>query len=775
MSEVRQVAVIGAGVMGAGIAAQITNAGVPVVLLDIVPAGVENRNAIADNAVKRLLGTEPAAFMHKANATLITTGNIEDNMQLLGDADWIVEAVVERLDVKRSVYKKIDAVRKPGSIVSSNTSTIPLRDLTAQMPEQFTRDFLVTHFFNPPRYMRLLELVSAEHTRPEAVATIRTFADVALGKGVVMAKDTPGFIGNRIGVFWLQCAVLEAMDAGLTVEEADAVMSRPVGIPKTGVFGLLDLVGLDLQPHVLESLHASLPTQDAFQRVFRVPALMTKMIAEGYTGRKGKGGFYRLNEASGTRVKEAIDFESGDYRPVAKPQFESLAAVKEKGLRALVSHPDKGGAYAWRVLAQTLSYAASLVPAIADDIVAVDDAMKLGYNWKHGPFELIDQLGTSWFVERLRAEGMPVPPLLASAGERPFYRAEKGHLRYMSVEGEYRAVQRVPGTLLLADVKRRSAPLAKNGSASLWDIDDGVVCLEFHTKMNALDPDILAMIHKAINIVPKDYKALVVYNEASNFSVGANLGLLLYTANIAAWPEIESMVSQGQAAYRALKYAPFPVVGAPAGMALGGGCEVLLHCDAIQAHAETYIGLVEAGAGLIPGWGGCKEMLFRWVGHPNGVKGPMPPVTKVFETISTAVVAKSAIQAKELRFLRPDDGITMNRGRLLADAKATALALAENYSPPEAAEIRLPGPSAKLALHMAVDGFRKLGMATAHDEQVAKTLAQVLSGGDTDITDALSEDDLLGLERKAFMTLVRHPATLARMEHLLETGKPLRN
>ncbi|MFQ5935121.1 MAG: 3-hydroxyacyl-CoA dehydrogenase NAD-binding domain-containing protein [Acidiferrobacterales bacterium] len=773
MPEIRKAAVLGAGVMGAGIAAHLTNADVPVVLLDIVPEGATSRKVVAEGAVERMLKTQPAAFMHKRNASLITPGNIEDHMARLADADWIVEAVVERLDVKHAVYEKIEAVRKDNAIVSSNTSTIPLGDLTVGMSARFKRNFLITHFFNPPRYMRLLEVVSGKHTRPQAVDTIRNFADAALGKGVVMAKDTPGFIGNRIGVFWLQCALLEAIELGLTVEEADAVMSKPVGIPRTGVFGLLDLVGLDLQPHVLESMHSSLPKHDAFQKVFRVPELVLRMIDDGYTGRKGKGGFYRINKASGNKVKEAIDLVTGEYRAAVTPQLESLA--QNGGLRALASHEDKGGRYAWRVLSQTLSYAASLVPEIADDIVAVDGAMKLGYNWKFGPFELLDQLGPAWFAERLQAESKPVPELLAKAGSRSFYEVDQGHLHYLNVDGGYSAVPRASGVLLLADIKRSREPITRNVSASLWDIDDGVLCLEFHTKMNALDPNVLSMIQQAIDIVPEQYKALVIYNESRHFSAGANLGLLLYAANMAAWSEIESMVRQGQEAYRALKYAPFPVVGAPAGMALGGGCEVLLHCDAIQAHAETYIGLVEVGAGVVPAWGGCKEMLLRWMAHPNAAKGPMPPVMKVFETISTAVVAKSAAEAQVHRFLRPDDGITMNRDRLLADAKAKALALARNYTPPQPPEIHLPGPTAKAALEMAVDNFRRLGKATAHDEHVAKALAEVVSGGDADITDTLSEDDVLALERAAFMQLVRHSATLARMEHLLETGKPLRN
>ena len=774
--QIRKVAVVGAGLMGSGIAAHVTNAGVQVVLLDIVPPAADNRNVIAEGAVQKLLKSEPAAFMHKRNAKLITTGNTEDDLELLADCDWIIEAVIENLDVKRNLYARLDQVRKPGSVVSSNTSTIPLGQLVAEMPASSRADFLITHFFNPPRYMRLLEVVAGPDTRNDASSAIREFCDVSLGKGVVDCKDTPGFIGNRIGIYWIQCAVLEAIDAGLTVEEADAVLGRPIGAPKTGVFGLADLVGLDLLPHVLQSLHTHLPNDDPFMTKSAVPAVIEDMLANGYTGRKGKGGFYRLNRDGGKRVKEAKDLVTGEYRVSVKAELQSLAASKIGGLRALVEHDDKGGRYAWRVLAETLSYAATLVPTITDDIVAVDTAMRLGFNWDFGPFELIDKLGSAWFAERLEAEGMEVPDLLKTAAGRAFYRVEAGTLEYLAVDGEYTAVKRPPGVLLLADVKRVSKPLAKNGSASVWDIGDGVACLEFHSKMNAIDPPIMEMVRKAIGIVGgEDFKALVIHNEAANFSVGANIGLAMFAINIAAYPAVEGMIREGQSVYQALKSAAFPVVGAPSGMALGGGCEALLHCDAVQAHAETYMGLVEVGVGLIPGWGGCKEMLQRWYANKKRPGGPMPPVTKVFETISVASVARSAAEAKDLLFLRPGDGVSMNRDRLLADAKERALAMVEGYEPLEAPEISLPGPSAKAAMGLAVRNFRLLGKATAYDEVVADQLAGVLSGGDTDMSKPLDTDALLTLERKAFMNLVRQSGTTARIEHMLETGKPLRN
>ena len=775
--RIERAAVIGAGVMGSGIAAHVANAGVPVLLLDIVPPQANNRNALAEAAVERMLKAEPAPFMSKAAARLVTAGNLEDDLAKLAEVDWVVEAVIEDAEVKRALYAKLEALRKKGSIVSSNTSTIPLAKLTEGLPRSFARDFLITHFFNPPRYMRLLELVAGPSTRKTATEAIWRFADERLGKGVVECKDTPGFIANRIGTLWLQVAVGSALELELSVEEADAVAGRPMGIPKTGVFGLLDLVGIDLMPHVAASMLASLPAGDMYRSLFKEIPLVGKMIAEGYTGRKGKGGFYRLaRKGGGERVKESIDLESGAYAPSTRPQLESIEAARKGGLKALVEHPDKGGQYAWRVLSHTLAYAASLVPEIADTIPALDQAMRLGYAWRYGPFELIDQLGTGWFAEKLKAAGMTVPPLLERAGGRPFYKTDGGKLHYLKTDGEYAELTRPAGVLLLADIKRASEPLARNGSASLWDIGDGVVCLEFRSKMNAMDPDILDLVQKAIKLVKEKYKALVIHNEADNFSVGANIGLALFAANVALWPMIEEMVAKGQATYKALKYAPFPVVAAPSGMALGGGCEILLHSSAVQAHAETYMGLVEVGVGLVPGWGGCKEVLTRWLLNPKRPGGPMPAIGKAFEMIGTAQVAKSAFEAKEMLLLRESDAITMNRDRLLADAKAKALKLAKRYKAPEPPkEIRLPGRSAKVALELAVEGFRRQGKATAHDVTVSGELATVLSGGDTDITETLGEDDLTKLERRAFMTLVRSEATLERIEHMLETGKPLRN
>ncbi len=779
--EIKKVAVIGAGVMGVAIAAHVTNAGLPVVLLDIVSKDPNDRSAIARGAVEKALKTEPAPFMSPRNAKLITPGNLEDDIQLLADCDWIVEAIIENVNIKHDLYAKLEKVRKSGSIISSNTSTIPLKNLIEGRSESFQKDFAITHFFNPPRYMRLLELVSGKETAKDVTETLAAFCDVRLGKGVVRCHDTPGFIANRIGMMWMQAGLNSAEDNGLTVEEADAVAGKVMGFPSTGLFGLFDLVGIDLMPHVSSSMAANLTDTDLYRTQYRDSPIIKQLIDTGYTGRKGKGGFYRMNKSGGARIKEAVDLKSGEYHIATKPTFPSLdtaLADRKTGLKTLLSGDDKGTAFAWGMLSPTFAYSADLVGEIADTLVEVDDGMKLGYGWKFGPFELMDQIGTGWLAQQYTQRGMPVPKLLALANGRSFYRVEGGKLQFLGLDSEYHDVKRAEGVLLLADIKRKSKPIAKNGSASLWDIGDGVVCLEFTSKANSLDPDIMAMIGKALGLIGDskgEWKALVIANDADNFSVGANLGLVIFAINIALYDQLEEMIGMGQQIYKALKYAPFPVVSAPAGRALGGGCEITLHSSAVQAHAETYMGLVEVGVGVIPGWGGCKELLGRQLENPKLPKGPVPAVASAFQTISTAQVSKSAAQARDLLYLRETDGITMNRDRLLADAKARALSMVAGYTPPKPHEYRLPGPSGRTALSMAVHDFVTAGKATPYDVVVADALAEVLTGGDTDYQDVLTEDDITKLERKAFIGLCKKDGTVDRIETMLTTGKPLRN
>ena len=766
-SPIQKVAVLGSGLMGGGIAAHVANAGVPVLLLDMETKTVRD-------AIERMQKQRPAPFMSPQAAKLVEAGSFEQDLKRIAECDWIVEVVVEDADIKRSLYRRVEPLRKPGSIISSNTSGIPLADLVKGMPQRFQRDFAITHFFNPPRYMRLLELVHGGTVRPEAVQTLREFCDVYLGKSVVPAKDTPGFIGNRIGFLMMNAAVHAALELGLTVEEADAIAGRPMGFPKTGIFGLLDLVGLDLMPHMARNMRAKLPKADPAQKLMEPLPVITKMLERGLTGRKGPGGFYRLNRDGGKKLKQVIDLESGEYRAEVKPD---LASIKVRDLKTLLEYPDRGGQFAWKLLSQGLSYAASLVPEISDDIAAVDEAMRAGYNWKYGPFELLDRIGVDYFIERLQTDRLPAPAILQTMqkqGIKNFYREERGEPQYITPEGKFHPLIAPPDAWRLADIKRKSKRVAGNASASLWDIGNGVACLEFHSKMNSIDQGTVAMMVKARELVEKDFAALVIGNDADNFCVGANLGMLLFSANVGLWQAIEQLVKNLQDALMGFKYAPFPVVGAPAGMALGGGCEVLLHCAAIQAHAELYTGLVEVGVGLVPAGGGSKEMITRHSLNRRG-GGFMPATISAFENISMAKVSTSAAEARQMGILRPGDGITMNRRRVLADAKARALDLVKGYHPPQPQELHLAGASGRAALKLAAWGVKLAGKASEYDMVVADHVARIITGGDTDLLRPVDEATLLRLEREAFMDLARRGPTLARIEHMLDTGKPLRN
>ncbi len=778
---IQRVAVIGAGLMGAGIAAQLANAGLEVELLDRVdPKNPADRDSIAKGAVLKALFTNPAPFMHPGFAAKVHPGNTEDHLDRLKNCDLIIEAVFEDPKVKSDIFKKIDAHRKPGAIVASNTSTIPLHDLISDQSDALKKDFVITHFFNPPRYMPLLELITSAHNSKEMVAELTRFMDEKMGKGVIHCNDTPGFIGNRIGTYWLQTAVNEAYNKKLTVEQADAIMGAPIGAPKTGVFGLIDLVGLDLMPHITKSLVSTLPADDGYVKGNVTHPVIDQMIADGYIGRKvPKGGFYRRDE---NKNDFAIDLETGALHPKKRPKMKAVENANKDGVRGLLETKDVGGQYGWDVLKKTLSYAAEHVHEITGDITGVDEAMKLGYNWKHGPFELLDKIGVDYFIKRLKADGEKVPEFLQKAAGRTFYKVEKGQLQFLNKDGAYENVKRPAGVLLLSDVKRGAKPVAKNRSASVWDIGDGVLCLEFHSKMNALDFFSIRMMNKAVDLVEESkgkYKALVIHNEGENFSAGANVGIALYAAKAKQFWLLEKMVSMGQDAMKRLKYAKFPVVAAPSGQALGGGCEVLLHSSHVQAHAETYPGLVEVGVGLLPAWGGTTELLTRTTKAQSEGKlpgGPIPPVAKAFETILTAQVGMSAFLAKDLLYLRQSDGVTMNKSRLLADAKSKALDLAKDFKPELPMDLNLPGKTAHAALNLAVDGFYLNGFATSYDVVIGNEVAKVLSGGKKagPGQPAVTQDELRALERGGFMKLVKDERTQARIESIIKTGKPLR-
>lgn len=747
---INHVTVIGSGVMGSAIAAQIANSGTPVLLLDVVPGA-------AAASIERMLKTEPAPFMHPKFAKLIIPGNLPDDLSKIAKSDWIIEAIVENPKIKSDLYTQLNTVRHKDSIVSSNTSTIPLSKLIEGQGDKFVEDFMITHFFNPPRYMRLLEMVwsppiyvpGGKHlcTKVEKFFAVQEFVDKKLGKTVVLCNDTPGFIANRIGAFWIQTAINAAYDLGMTVEEADAVLSKPFGFPKTGVFGLVDLVGLDLMPLINKSLCATLPENDFFKiAAARQHPVINQMIADGYTGRKGKGGFYRLEN----KVKMAVDLTTGAVRKAEKVSFES---IEQKDLKALMTHPDKGGQYARAVMIPTLEYAFSLLNVVSNNPNDIDTAMKLGYNWKYGPYELMEKIGDNKYNWQFR------PPIV-----------------------------RQEGVLLLSDIKKVSKPVKKNASAALWDIGDKVLCLEFTSKMNTIDPQIFEMVKSAIELCSgsigkdlykpglKQFDALVIYNEGENFSVGANLGLAMFLYNTGLGHQVEDVVKQGQECMISLRDAPFPVVAAPFGMVLGGGCEFVLHSNYVQAHAETYMGLVEVGVGLLPAWGGTKELLHRHMADKKRPFGSIPAIGKAFETIAMAKVSKSAADALDLKFLRETDGITMNRDRLLFDAKQAALRLVKTDELTKPLpKLSLPGPSGKFALELVVKGMRLLGKVSDHDYTVSMAVARVLTGGESDITDRMEEQELLGLERREFMSLFNDPKTLDRIDYMLANGKPLRN
>ena len=775
MDEIKKVAVIGAGTMGSGIASHVTNAGYPVVLLDIVPDGASERNCVADAAIERLIKSAPPAFMDKRNANLITTGNIEDHMHLLADADWIAEAVVERLDVKQKLYDEIDAVRKPGAMVSSNTSTIPLELLTARMSKGMREDFCITHFFNPVRYMRLLEIVAGPDTRTDVVQQLSRFCDIDLGKGVVPCNDTPGFLGNRVGVYALQVGITAAAELGLMIEEADTLMGRPMGIPKTGVFGLYDLIGLDLMLDVASSLAGVLPEDDPFQAVAHGIPSIGQLVEKGYSGNKGLGGFFRTVSANGESRKEAIDLDTGQYRPAVRPVLETAQKGEKEGLRALVQSNDKYGRFAWHVLSRTLSYAASLVPDTSRSLVPIDEAMKLGYGWNRGPFEMIDELDAGWFCQRLAGDGLPVPDILIAAADQSLYRVADSRVQYLHVDGTYQFLDRAPGIARLGDISRAATPLAQNAAASFWDLDDGVGCIEFHTKANALSPASMELIGEAVSIAEKRFDALLIYNDAPHFSVGFNLEYALATAKQGAWDELDKSLQAFQKTCLALKYARLPVVSAPSGMALGGGYEVLVHSDALQAHANCVMGLVETIVGLIPSGGGCKELLHRWTDAALSREERVEGAKKVFEFVGMGKTGASPLEWQRMKLALARDRTSMNRDRLLCEGKALALEMASDYQPPPRPVFRALGARGRDAMHTMLDTLNTKGITTPHDLVVGHHLINVLCGGDVAEDGTLSEEEVCTLERQAFISLTQTTGTIDRIEHMLKNGKPLRN
>ncbi|WP_336961496.1 3-hydroxyacyl-CoA dehydrogenase NAD-binding domain-containing protein [Sphingobium aquiterrae] len=751
---IRKAAVIGAGTMGAGIAAHLANAGLEVVLLDLDAD-------MARGGIARQL--KAGGFMMPAFADRVTPGSTGADIGLLADADWIIEAVAERLDIKHALFGAIEKVRKPGSIVASNTSTIPLHALLEPFSDDFASHFLIAHFFNPPRQMRLLELVSGPRTLPAVTGTIRHFADARLGKSVVPCKDTPGFIGNRIGCYWLAVGLDQAIRANIPVEVADATIGRIFGFPKTGIFGLYDLIGNDLMPNLVRSLQNTLPASDAVQTVEAEPALLHAMIGQGLTGRKGGGGFYRRSQDR--KSSETIDLASGAFRPTVPALSDSLTASLGDP-RALLEHEGEAGRYAWAVLARTLAYAASLVPEIADRPDLVDEAMRMGYGWKYGPFELIDRIGARWFADRLAARGEPVPPLLAVAADLDgFYRVGGGKREVLvPVDGQsrYAAIPAADGVISIAALRLSGTPVEENAAASLWDIGDGVGLLEFHSKMNSFSAGLIAAVTQMVALAPGRFRALVIGNDGPAFSAGADLSAVLQMSRDGDRDGIEKFIRAGLKAFDAVRDSTIPIVGAGFGAALGGGCEILLHCHAIVAHAEIGIGLVEPKVGLLPGWAGLTQLLVRLQERDADAAAT---ATAALRTVLPATTSAGAFDARAKGFLRESDGITMNRDRLIGDAKARALALAADFTPAPRATLSLPAPT---MLTQALDTL--VAALGPHDLDIGHAIAGVLSGPAIITEAALTERAV-----DAFVDLALTQPTRDRIEAMLRTGKPLRN
>jgi len=773
---IKNVTVIGAGLMGAGIAAHLTNAGTNVTLLDIPDNSSHNRNNLADQAVSKLTKVKPAAFTLPKNANLIKTGNIDDDLHLINSSDWVIEVIIEDLKLKKNLYEKIEKIMKDNLIISSNTSTIPLGKLTEGRDKKFKSNFFITHFFNPPRYLRLLEIVGTNNSNSKFKKDLIEFCDNKLGKSVIDCKDTPGFIGNRIGVFWMIVAAEKAIKMGLNVEEADTVISSVFGAPKTGIFGLLDLVGLDLMPHVMSSMTEHLDKNDEYNLYSKPPEIFDYMLENKLIGRKGIGGFYKLENVNGKKVKTSINLITKEFSESKKPSIQSTKLAK-KNLNKFLEIKDKYSEYALSVVLEFISYTLNHAEEIANDLLSIDNAMKNGFGLASGPFELMDKLGKTWIKEKFLETNIKIPKILNNLPEEKFYKVEDQKLKYFDfISNKFVNLNRPNGIILLSDIKKIREPIQKISTASLWDLGDGVTVFEIHSRGNSIDMSTMQFLDKSIDIVSNSYKAMVIYNEGPMFSAGANVGEALFLGNIGLETElVDKIVEYGQKVYQKLKYSNFPVISAPSGMALGGGCELLLHSNFVQAHVESYIGLTEAALGICPAWGGCKELLSRFENNKNMPNGPMPAIMKAFQTIGLAKTSTSAPEAREIGFLRSEDGITMNKDRLLHDAKLVAINLIETYVKPEKLTYRLPGRTAFAALELGLKGMFDNGQISEHDKLIGHQIATILSGGETDMLNEVDEDHILKLESNSIQTLFKQPKSQERIEKLLETGKIIRN
>jgi 3-hydroxyacyl-CoA dehydrogenase len=789
--------------MGAQIAAHLANARVPTLLLDIPPRELnkeeqargltleskEVRNRIARAGLESAKKAKPAAFFVPENASLVSIGNFDDDMTKLKDCDLIIEAVVENLDIKRSLFERVEQHRRAGSIVASNTSGIPIRQLAEGRSEDFRQHFLGVHFFNPPRYLHLVEIIRTEWTKGEVSCFMYGFLDQRLGKGVVAAKDKPNFIANRIGTFGAMVTIKTMLEDGYSIEEVDKITGQTIGRPKSATFRTFDLVGLDVFGHVVKNLFDALP-EDEERDVFIAPEFLTRMIGKGFLGNKTKGGFYRRQPGEGGKKEIwTIDNTTLEYRPPAKVKLPALDMAKNiedlpERIKALVWGKDRVGAFLWRTMSRTFRYAANHIPEIADTIVEVDRGMRWGFNWELGVFETWDAIGVEKSVARMKEEGQPIPAnvqKLLDAGAKSFYKKKGGQQFYFDFATEqYLPLAEQPGVIVLKSVKDRTGVIKKNSGASLIDIGDGVACLEFHSKMNAIGGDTLQMLKQSLAEVEKNFVGLVIGNQGVNFCVGANIMLMLMEAQEENWDELDMMTRVFQQSTMSLRYSPKPVVVAPFSMVFGGGCEMVLHGDRVRAAAETYIGLVEVGVGIIPAGGGTKELLVRMLDSiPRNVDDadPFPFVKRAFETIALAKVATSAEEARTFGFLAADDTISMNGDRLIEDAKKEVLALAASgyVAPQPRTDILALGNPALATLKLGIHQMKRGGYISDHDALIGEKLARVLTGGDLNHETRVSEQYLLDLEREAFLSLAGTRKTQERLAAMLKTGKPLRN
>ena len=739
--KINNVVVIGSGTMGSGIAAQLCNANIPVTLLDL-------KTEISQKAKERIEKSRPPLLIDKSKIDGIKVGNINDDFNIVSEADWIVEAVVERIDIKHDIYDKIFKQRKKGSIVSSNTSSIPISVLSEKLTEDDKKDFCITHFFNPVRYMDLLEIVKNENTDLDKIQKLKLFCEEDLGKGAIVCNDTPGFLGNRIGVYAMQIAMTEAFKMKLTIEEADAVFGRPMGIPKTGVFGLYDLIGIDLMADVLKSFIKELPENDNFQEVAKEIPLIRKLIDTGYTGRKGKGGFYRMNKVDNTKILEAINLETGEYSPSQKIDIKS----EKVDLLKLINRGDKYGDYAWSVISKIIKYASSLVPGITDKFNDIDEAMRLGFNWSRGPFEMLKEIGVSNFFEKLDGfENNKFLEELSKSKDENFYGERQ---KYTEIE-------------TLGKIKPKAIKLDGNNSAEIYRFNDFNI-VEFTTKANALDYDSMDALKKATD------KPLIIINESMQFSAGVNLTYTMNFAEKGDYSSIEKFVKYFQDTCKELKYSKYPVVSAPSGLTLGGGFEVLVQSNFVASHTNIVVGLVETMVGLVPAGGGCKEMLWRWSQTEEAKNDPDYAPLKVFDIIGYGKTATSPVEAEPLKYLLPENKKIMSRNSLL-NVSRSILEENKDFTPPSEATFKLAGKPLKEKMVKLLEKLYNDKVILDHGMVVGSELATVLSGGDTTIDKTLSEDDLYKLELNSFMNLIETQKTKDRIKHTLSKGKPLVN